>query len=165
MLYSTQREGALRHITDWKEQITKCVCRFIFTSNNLILGCFILCQKKHLLYYWLCNSKLICQNWINERILKLYCQWKCLRALYVLWAVEREDRMNTARESCEQINVGTDWTMSERTQKTTEGRDGIGMLASDRGLCEVVDVLNNFIVIIYIYIYTHTHIKSSFCTL
>ena len=55
--------------------------------------------------------------------------------------------------------------MSERTQKTTEGRDGIGMLASDRGLYEVVDVLNNFIVIIYIYIYTHTHIKSSFCTL
>lgn len=47
--------------------------------------------------------------------------------------------------------------MSERTQKTTEGRDGIGMLASDRGLWEVMDVLNNFIVIILQYIHISNH--------
>ena len=43
--------------------------------------------------------------------------------------------------------------MSGRTQETIEGRDGFGMLVSDRGLWEVMDVLNNFIVIILQYIH------------
>ena len=54
--------------------------------------------------------------------------------------------------------------MSGSTQETIEGRNGVGTLAYDRGLNEVVDVSTILIVIILQYIHISGHVVHLKCT-